>query len=490
MFRTLFARLSGALVALSLVLSIALALVLQSSHQSFHLETEQRQHQQLAQRLVARFGGGEALDAMFDEIRRLAVLNPAFAAYTLAQDGTIVASSRSPQQIKRRGVSVEPVLAFLQGPVAWPVLGGDPAKERGTAIFSAARMASTPAPTYLYVVLGSADNNHSLLSRGDLSYSLREALVLTLANVAAALIATMVVIAFITRPLRRLRRAMEAFDAAQFAGGARYRRAPGRRARDEIDRLGEIFDSMADRIALQMESLRHSEQARRELYANVSHDLETPLTSLHGYVETLLAKEAALPAAERTRYLRIVHRQSERLRELVDQITDLARLEMPDLRLQLQDINLPQMLQHIVEDLKPLLAQKNLRTHLDAQPSAPAMRADPGLLRRALANIVLNAIQASPEESEIDLRVTQESDGGVAVSVTDKGPGLKEEDVRRIFEPHYRGSRHSAPGSPGMGLGLAIACKVVELHGGSLAAGNVPGGGAVVRITFHPSSAA
>lgn len=484
MFRTLFARLSGALVALSLVLSIALALVLQSSHQSFHLETEQRQHQQLAQRLVARFGGGEALDAMFDEIRRLAVLNPAVAAYAVGQDGVIVASSRPAHKIKRPAIAMTPVLAFIQGPVAWPALGDDPAKDRGQAIFSAAPMASTPAPAYLYVVLGGADNNHSLLSRGDLSYSLREALVLTVANVAAALIATMVVVAFITRPLRRLRRAMEAFDAAQFAGGARYRSAHGRGARDEIDRLGEIFDSMADRIALQMESLRHSEQARRELYANVSHDLETPLTSLHGYVETLLAKDAVLPAAERTRYLRIVHRQSERLRELVDQITDLARLEMPGLRLQLQDVSLPHMLQHIVEDLKPLLAQKDLKTHLDAQPPAPSVQADPGLLRRALANIVLNAIQASPEGSEIGLGVARESDERVVVTVTDQGPGLAEDDIRRIFEPHFRGSRDVRPGTPGMGLGLAIARKVAELHGGTLAASNAPKGGAVLRMTL------
>lgn len=485
MFRTLFARLSGALVALSLVLSVALALVLQSSHQSFHLETEQRQHQQLAHRLVMRFAGGEALDAMFDEIRRLSVLSPAIAAYVLAQNGTIVASSSPTHEIKRPAIAIAPVLAFVQGPVAWPALGDDPAKDRGRAIFSAAPIASTPAPGYLYVVLGSADNDHSLLTRGDLSYSLREALFLTLGNVAAALIATMVVVAFITRPLRRLRHAMEAFDAAQFAGGARYRGGHGRGARDEIDRLGEIFDSMADRIALQMESLRHSEQARRELYANVSHDLETPLTSLHGYVETLLAKEAALPAAERTRYLRIVHRQSERLRELVDQITDLARLEMPDLRLQLQDVSLPQMLQHIVEDLRPLLDQKGLRTHLNArQPPAASIRADPGLLRRALANIVLNAIQASPEGSEIGLQVARESDETVVVTVTDQGPGLPEDDLRRIFEPHYRGSRDVRPGTPGMGLGLAIARKVAELHGGTLAAGNAAERGAVLRMTL------
>ncbi|OGA64222.1 MAG: hypothetical protein A3G81_25145 [Betaproteobacteria bacterium RIFCSPLOWO2_12_FULL_65_14] len=486
MFSTLFARLAAALVALSLVLSAALVLVLRSSHQSFHLEVEQRLHQQLARRLADRIADDEkTLEAVFAHVRELATLNPVLAAYVVDVDGNIVASSRPRAEIRRSRVSVAPILDFVKGPAAWPLLGDDPASERGKAVFSAASVTAPPQNRFLYVVLGSTDGRQAAIAAGERSHSLREALELALANVAAALLATLVVVRVFTRPVRRLRRAMEAFDQSGFAGTARYH-AQGRQVvRDEIDRLGAIFDSMADRIAMQIGSLRRSDEARREMYANISHDLQTPLTALRGYVDTLLMKDGTLSAAQRRRFLDILSSQTQQLADLVEQVVDLARLEAPELRLQSHEIRIERLLERIVEELRPLLEKKGLHLRLETAVVDP-VRGDEALLRRALNNVILNAIQAAPEASEIGIRAGNESGNNVAVVVSDRGPGLSSEQIPRVFNRHYRGSRDAAPG---MGLGLAIARKVVELHGGDITAGNAEGGGAQFRITL-PSSVA
>lgn len=488
-FRTLFGRLSAALVALSLVLSAALALVLQSSHRSFHFESEQRLHQGLAAHLAARIDKGEiSLDATFGQIRELGLLNPALAAYAVDADGSVVKASIPDARVKQKQVAVAPIRQFIRGPAAWPLLGDDPSAERGKAVFAAARMAQPAAAEFLYVVLGQVEQDGSLFGSAERSYSLREALALTLVNVFAALFAAVVLVGLVTRPVSRLRSVMEAFDASSFSGEVRYvkaRSAGG--TRDEIDRLGEIFDSMADRISAQIDSLRRSDDARRELYANLSHDLQTPLTSLHGYLQTLLMKNGTLQPAQRRRYLEIAARQTDQLRQLADQLTDLARLETPELRLERQEIKLQPLLHQIVEDLKPLSEKKNLKVSVKATAYRSVVPADTFLLRRALANIILNAIQAAPPGSAVSIEV-QQNNGNALIGVMDEGPGLQADDMRRLLEPFYRGRGQAGTRFRGMGLGLTIARKVIELHGGTVSATNPPAGGALFSITLPAST--
>lgn len=484
MFRTLFARLSAALVVLSLVLSVALVFILQSSHRSFYLEIEQKLHRQLAERLAAEVadGGAGALEPALEKIRQLATLDPGIAAYGLSNDGTITGSSRPSAEVRRSRIALAPILRFIEGTAGWPLLAEDPAVERGTTIFSAARIAPATGTHYFYITLGSPYEGRLALPAGDRPYSLSEAVWLTLANIAAVLAIAVVMVALITRPIRGLRHAMETFDASDFAVRAPYS-AAGRFSGHEIDRLGEIFDAMAGRIAAQIERLRRSDEARRELYENVSHDLKTPLTSLQGYIQTLLLKNDSLGAEQRQRYLTILNRQAEQLGEMVEQISDLARLETPALRLQLQEIRLADLLDQMLNDVRPQIEAKRIK--IDVNPIAPSvrLRVDPGLMARALANVIVNAIQAIPEGGEIRIRVVHE-DTKVAVMVGDSGPGLRVKDVERVFVRHYRGSpgRHLA--SPGMGLGLAITRKIIELHRGAVVASNSDLGGAELRISL------
>lgn len=477
MFRTLFSRLAAALVAVSLVLSFALVAVLHGSHRAFHLELDQKAHQDLAGRLLAA-ARPVRIEAVLERVRELALLNPAIAAYSVLDDGMVTASSLATAQLRRGRVDTGPILQFIAGPKTWPLLGDDPATDNGKAIFSAAPLPSGNG--YLYVVLSGANGGSG--EAAERPYVLREAVWLTLGNVAAALAAALLVVGAITRPVTRLRQAMNAFESSNLEGNVRYRIGRARAGPDEIGRLGEIFDSMADRIAVQVDSLRRADKARRELYANVSHDLQTPLTSLHGYVQTLLMKDSSLPTGQRRRYLEILERQTQQLRELVEQITDLARLETPEIRLQKEPIELQALLLQIIEDLKPIMDRNGLTLKWDTAESPVIVNADISLLRRALTNIVVNAVQASPQASQVGVRVT--SDGTTAVvGVIDKGPGLGPES-ERIFDAGYRGTHPRMAGSPGMGLGLAIAKRVVLLHRGTIFATNLSDGGALLQVAL------
>ena len=410
------------------------------------------------------------------------MLEAGSAAYGLDEDGKVIASSRPPDQVKRARVATAPILEFLEGAGGLPLLGDDPGLDDGVTIFSAARIGSGAEPRYLYITLaeGKAGPAFNAWAADGRPHSLAEALGLTLANVAAVLAAALVIVSLFTRPLRRLRSAMESFEASHFAGGTRYH-AAGHVVRDEIDRLGEIFDAMAERIATQIESLRRSDEGRRELYENVSHDLHTPLTSLRGYVETLLLKEESLTAEQRGRYLHILSRQAAQLQDLVGQITELARLETPAMQLQMRQIKLNDLLQQIVLDTRPQMDSKNLTVDFAVSPVVTLI-ADGALLGRAFTNVIINAIQASAQAGELRIRVTAGA-ADATVTVTDSGPGFRPEEIDRLFQRHYRGMLYRAAAS-GMGLGLAISRKIVELHGGKISASNAEPSGAEFRIVL------
>ena len=236
--------------------------------------------------------------------------------------------------------------------------------------------------------------------------------------------------------------------------------------------------------------LRRADQIRRDFVANVSHELRTPLTAIRGYVEAL--SEGDTDPEETRRFLAIIARHTERMERLVKDLLRLARLDAGQETPDLAACDTRSVIQPVVADLTRALGERRQRVEIAIGPGAESVQGDPAKLHDVFRNLVANAVTYAPEGSAI--RVEAQPVGGqVAITVSDEGPGIPEEDLGRVFERFYRVDKSRARDPGGTGLGLAIVKHLVELHGGSVRAENRAEGGAVFTVTLpaaRPTSGA
>ncbi len=225
--------------------------------------------------------------------------------------------------------------------------------------------------------------------------------------------------------------------------------------------------------------LRRTDQIRRDFVANVSHELRTPLTAIRGYLEAL--RDDPTDTANAERFIDIIWRQTTRMERLVSDLLRLARLDARQEVLERVDCDVRQILQAVVADCETTIDAKAQRVLIDVREDASRVVADPAKLHDALRNLVENAVNYSPEETEIRLDALRAGRSCV-IAVKDSGPGLPAGDLTRVFERFYRVDKSRS--RPGTGLGLAIVKHLVELHGGTVVAANRPEGGAVFTVTL------
>jgi two-component system phosphate regulon sensor histidine kinase PhoR len=226
--------------------------------------------------------------------------------------------------------------------------------------------------------------------------------------------------------------------------------------------------------------LKRADQIRRDFVANVSHELRTPLTAIRGYVEALV-DEPPDPAQTR-HFLEIVSRHTARMERLVTDLLRLARLDARQEPLDIASCELQQIFNAVVADLTPAIEAKKQSVTVAVAPDACSLEADPAKLHDVVRNLVENAVNYSPDGAGVRLEAVRR-DGMLAITVSDSGPGIPQEDLTRVFERFYRVDKsRSKPG--GTGLGLAIVKHLVELHGGRAMAENRPEGGARFTVTL------
>ena len=327
---------------------------------------------------------------------------------------------------------------------------------------------------YLYLTLQGQDYDHVLaMLRGPLfgRLALRAAL---LAFALTALVG-LALFWWLSRRLTRLRHAVAGFEA-----GHLDRRFPVG-SDDEVGRLGLAFNAMADRIAAQVEELRQTDRLRRELVANVSHDLRSPLAAMQGYLETLQLKEGDLDPERQRRYVESALAQTRRLGSLVGQLFELSRLDAGQVELQCEAFPLAELVQDVVVHCEPEAEQRGiaLRAVLP-EDGLPLVHADIGLVERVLTNLLDNALRYTPAGGRVEVRPWAEV-GWAWVEVADTGVGIAPEQLPHVFDRFYRADAARSNGD-GAGLGLAIVHRIVELHGAEIAVESTPGEG--TRFTF------
>jgi HAMP domain-containing protein len=289
-------------------------------------------------------------DAVRNLFGQLMGVNPSVEVYLLDNTGRIKGYDAPAGHLRRDRVDLEPIRRLLDG-APLPVLGDDPRSVDGRKVFSAAPLlGSGDAPLgYIYVVL--LGETHDQLAAHVSANTVLRTTLWSMALVAVlGLLAGVMAFGLITRPLRRLTHAMRQFDAnGEPDTQPRVPRSQPAGQRDEIAVLETTFAQMAERIGEQWRALTKQDQERRELIANISHDLRTPLTSLHGYLETLSLKTDTLGDAERHRYLAIALAQSAKVGRLAQALFELARLEYGVVAPALEDFSLVDLLQDVFQ---------------------------------------------------------------------------------------------------------------------------------------------
>jgi signal transduction histidine kinase len=238
-------------------------------------------------------------------------------------------------------------------------------------------------------------------------------------------------------------------------------------------------DAAREQLADQNEQLLEADRLKDEFVALISHDLRTPLTSIIGYTE--LAREGEVTPEERGSYLEVVARSSERLLRLVDDLLFVARLQAgKGLELERTELDFAVVVQQAVHEATPRAQAKGLQLRYDGPEAAPFV-ADRGRLFQLLDNLVANAIKFTPAGGVVEVGV-EPTPEGVALEVRDTGIGMAPGEAERLFERFYRSSRATTAQIPGTGLGLFISRAIAVAHGGTIAARDRDGGGAVFRV--------
>jgi two-component system OmpR family sensor kinase len=268
---------------------------------------------------------------------------------------------------------------------------------------------------------------------------------------------------YLVRPIRNLR---WAFDAAA-AGHLETRVSPlmGRR-RDEIADLGRDFDRMA-------QQLQNLVSAQQRLLHDVSHELRSPLARLHAAIGLARQEPAKLEAS-----LERIEREATRLDGMVGEVLALARLESGTSARAKERVDLAHIAASIAEDARFEAGALGRSVRFSASGDAPVI-GNADLLHRAVENIVRNAVKFTHAGTSVDVRVHTTRTAAV-LTVSDHGPGITPSELEKVFDPFYRG--HAGQGTSGFGLGLAIAQRAVDAHGGAIHAANVAGGGLQVEV--------
>lgn len=478
---TLTQRLSLVFAVLLLICSGTSAWLQVRSNRMHELEVVQGLSRDLAAHIARDTqlmdADGLKPDAVRNLFSQLMLVNPSVEVYLLDIDGRVVGNAAPAGHLRREQVNLEPVRRFLSG-ARLPIVGDDPRSPSGMKVFSAAPLQANGRQTgFLYVVLlGEA---HDVFDAQDATSVALNIALWSIALVALlCLLAGLAAFAWITRPLRQLTEKVGQFDI----NGAPKAPPPAPASvssQDEIAVLGHAFGQMETRLGEQWRAITHQDQERREMVANISHDLRTPLASLHGYLETLSLKDASLSPDERRRYLGIALDQSRKVGGLAQSLLELVRLEHGFVQPVIEGFSLPDLVQDIFQKFELTAEARAITLTASLPPSVPTVYADLGLIERVLTNLLDNALRHTPLKGDIEIAVALKADR-VHITVGDSGPGidagLREGLFLRAFT--IGGARRDG------GLGLRIVHRILQLHGQEIRLVDVPGRGATFSFAL------
>jgi signal transduction histidine kinase len=395
-------------------------------------------------------------------IHYMMVMNPQIEIYLLDNEGKILSFFAEPGvEVKEDHVDLEPIKAFLKDNHAIPLYGSDPRNPGQKKHFSAATIKIGENMTgYLYIVLRSSLYDralHMLRERYFLS-TLNKSFLLSLLFVG---IAGLILFAFLTKRIQKVSSAVKDFE------NGNYSRRTAIKSRDEIGYLGQAFNQMADTIVAQLEQLKNTDRLRRELVANVSHDLKSPLTSIQGYIETLLIKDDTLSSEDRRRFLNTALHSTQSLNQLVWELFELSKLDAKQAEPKVEQFSISELAQDVFMKFKPVAEKMGIDLSVQIPEDLCMIEADIAMIERTMSNLLDNALRHTPPQGTV-LMELKPLEQKVRFAVTDTGSGIPSSDIDQVFDRFFVGDKNRRRTEEGSGLGLAISKRIIELHGGTI----------------------
>lgn len=446
----------------------------------FFEEASQKLNAELANHLIEEkfqnqkpfLADGSVNKALFGDVMHdMMAVNRGIEVYLLNKQGQILYSvvlDHTDNDKPLAQIDLEPVNAFIECKGDRYILGDDPRNIGQQKIFSAASFNVDGQEGFIYIILAGeqfAQVTESLLA----SYFLRLGIGASAVTIVFAVLIGLLAVWYLTKNLREIIETVKRFKEGDL--DARIDNPQDK----DLSTLTETYNQMADTIVANIEELKSVESLRRELIANISHDLRTPLAITQGYIETLQIKQKELSAPDREKYLNIVQRSTEKLSALIDQLFEYSKLEAKQIEPQKEQFAISDLAYDVFEKYQQLASRKNITIKLDIQDGLPLVFADISLVERVIQNLMDNALKFTNEGGSVTIAITYDA-SEVFVSIKDTGIGMNGEELTQIFE-RYKQSSTPNEANKGIGLGLAIAKKIMEIHNSTIKVTSQPNRG-------------
>ncbi|MFY0598653.1 MAG: sensor histidine kinase [Cyclobacteriaceae bacterium] len=450
-------------------------------------ETSQKLNAHIAKHLIDEkfqnespfLGDGSVNKPLFGDIMHdMMAVNRSIEVYLLDTVGTVkysVVLDHSDAASPTTQIDVQPIRDFLSCDGGRYILGDDPRDTNKQKIFSAAPFSIEGNDGYIYIILASKqfeEVTSSLIG----SYFLRFGLGASIATILFSVLVGIIVIWYLTKNLRQI-----IFAVKRFKEGDLSSRILDPQNTD-LSILSETYNEMADTIVANIDELKSVEALRRELIANVSHDLRTPLAIMQGYIETLQIKSKNLSEDQREKYLSIIQKSTEKLTQMVAQLFEYSKLEAKQIEPNKEPFQISELANDVYNKYQTLAEQKNIEIKLDAEDQLPVVFGDISLVERIIQNLMDNALKFTPQNGEVLIEI-KSSAKDVLISVRDNGPGIPEAEQLHIFE-RFKRSSTSKDSASGAGLGLAIVKKIIELHESTINVISMPNQGTTFQFNL------
>jgi signal transduction histidine kinase len=394
-------------------------------------------------------------EALGTIMHSMMAVNPTLEVYLLDPQGKILSFVVLDKKVKLQYVSVEPIKAFLETKGKSLVYGDDPRNPGKSIIFSATPIYEKEKHLgYVYMVLMSEESENIAAALQD-SYLLKIGVQSFAITLIAALIIGLLILWLLTKSLRDIIGTVK-----KFSEGDLQARIPIR-SKGELAQLAETVNTMADTILRNIDELKEVDKLRRDLIANISHDIRTPISIIHGYIETMIMKHDTLDAQKQREYLQTVNKSTERLKRLMTDLFELSKLESRQIKPKMESFFMFDLLQDMSRKYKLLALERNIELETELSSKMPVVSADIALIERVLQNLIDNALNYTPEKGKVKIKM-EEVSKQVNISVMNTGQGIEQDELPKIFDRYYKVENNKS--GRGTGLGLAIVKNILDIH--------------------------